>query len=108
MLFRSGQPGEAIAFTPDGTRDDRGLATADGAHRWFSLRGTAPWDAAVSGPLPPETSYILTTRQEQAPNPESRIVLGTEKDELGMPLANLRWKFTKLDKRSIRIFDRST
>jgi choline dehydrogenase-like flavoprotein len=65
-------------------------------------KGKAPQAPAAA--LPAETSYVLSTRQEQAPNPESRIVLGTEKDELGMPLANLRWKFTKLDKRSIRIF----
>ena len=31
-------------------------------------------------------------------------MLSSEKDELGMPRANLRWRFTKLDKRSIRVF----
>ena len=60
--------------------------------------------ATENAPLPVETSWVLSTRQEQSPNPESRIVLGEEKDELGMPRANLRWKFTKLDKRSIRVF----
>lgn len=60
--------------------------------------------AVPVAPLPPETSYVMSTRQEQSPNPESRIELGAEKDELGMPLANLRWRFTKLDKRSIRVF----
>ncbi len=53
---------------------------------------------------PPEVVFRMFTRQEQSPNPESRIVLGTEKDELGMPRANLRWRFTPLDKRSIRTF----
>jgi choline dehydrogenase-like flavoprotein len=48
--------------------------------------------------------FQMFTRQEQAPNPESRIELGAEKDELGMPRANLRWKFTPLDKRSIRTY----
>jgi choline dehydrogenase-like flavoprotein len=52
----------------------------------------------------PHTVYRMFTRQEQTPNPESRIVLGSETDELGMPRANLRWKFTKLDQRSIRVF----
>jgi choline dehydrogenase-like flavoprotein len=48
--------------------------------------------------------FQMFTRQEQAPNPESRIELSAEKDELGMPRANLRWKFTPLDKQSIRVF----
>ncbi len=48
--------------------------------------------------------FQMFTRQEQAPNPESRIELSSEKDELGMPRANLRWKFTPLDKKSIRVF----
>ena len=48
--------------------------------------------------------YRMFTRQEQAPNPESRIVLSEEKDALGMPRANLRWKFTPLDKRSMRVY----
>jgi choline dehydrogenase-like flavoprotein len=48
--------------------------------------------------------YRMFTRQEQAPNPESRIVLSAENDELGMPRANLRWKFTPIDKRSMRVY----
>jgi len=47
-------------------------------------------------------AYEFQTRLEQAPNPDSRITLGTEKDELGVPRANLHWALTELDKRSIR------
>jgi choline dehydrogenase-like flavoprotein len=57
-----------------------------------------------SSPPPPQVVYRMFTRQEQAPNPDSRIVLGTEKDEMGMPRANLQWRFTRIDKRSIRVF----
>ncbi|HUR60455.1 MAG TPA: GMC family oxidoreductase [Opitutaceae bacterium] len=57
-----------------------------------------------AGPVPEHVIYQMFTRQEQAPNPESRIVLSDEKDEIGMPRANLRWKFTGLDKRSVRVF----
>ena len=65
---------------------------------WQSKRPAAAY-------VPPtHVVYKLFTRQEQAPNPESRIVLSAEKDELGMPRANLRWKFTPLDKRSMRVF----
>ena len=62
---------------------------------------------AASGPRgapPPQAFYRLFTRQEQEPNPESRVVLSTEKDAMGMPRANLHWRFTPLDKRSIRNF----
>lgn len=48
------------------------------------------------------TSYELFTRIEQAPNPESRVTLDTEKDSLGMPRAALHWVLTPLEKRSIR------
>jgi choline dehydrogenase-like flavoprotein len=47
-------------------------------------------------------AYGLQTRLEQAPNPDSRITIGSEKDELGVPRANLHWRLTDLDKRSIR------
>ena len=48
--------------------------------------------------------YRLPTRAEQAPNPDSRVVLSAEKDALGMPFADLHWKLTELDQRSVRVF----
>lgn len=42
------------------------------------------------------------TRIEQAPNPLSRVTLGTERDAMGVPRANLNWALTPLEKRSIR------
>lgn len=47
-------------------------------------------------------AYQFSTRIEQSPNPNSRVTLGEEKDELGMPQANLHWELNALDKRSIR------
>lgn len=49
-----------------------------------------------------ERAYELSIRIEQAPNPNSRITLGKEKDELGVPRANLHWELTPLDKYSVR------
>ncbi len=49
-----------------------------------------------------ERAYQLNTRIEQAPNPDSRVTLGTDKDELGVPRANLHWQLTSLDKYSVR------
>ena len=46
--------------------------------------------------------YQMQCRAEQAPNPASRVVLSSEKDALGMPQADLHWKLTALDKRSVR------
>jgi len=52
----------------------------------------------------PVQEFQLFTRQEQAPNPDSRVMLSEEKDELGMPRVKLNWQFTELDKRSIRVY----
>ena len=47
-------------------------------------------------------AYQLFTRMEQAPNPDSRITLDTEKDALGMPRAMLHWELTSLERNSLR------
>jgi len=47
-------------------------------------------------------AFEFQTRLEQAPNPDSRITIGEEKDELGVPKTILHWDLTELDKRSIR------
>ena len=47
-------------------------------------------------------AYELSTRIEQAPNPDSRITLDTEKDGFGIPRTHLHWDLTPLDKRSVR------
>jgi choline dehydrogenase-like flavoprotein len=39
---------------------------------------------------------------EQAPNPESRILLGNERDSLGLRRAHIDWRFTDLDRRTWR------
>ncbi|MXW49460.1 MAG: GMC family oxidoreductase [Gammaproteobacteria bacterium] len=41
-------------------------------------------------------------RAEQAPNPASRVVLSTAKDELGCPKANLDWRLGEQDKHTLR------
>lgn len=49
-----------------------------------------------------ERGYEFQIRIEQAPNPDSRVTIGPETDELGVPRANLNWALTELDKRSVR------
>ena len=46
--------------------------------------------------------FELFTRMEQAPNPDSRITLDGERDELGVQRASLHWDLTELDKHSMR------
>jgi choline dehydrogenase-like flavoprotein len=60
--------------------------------------------AAAGPPQAVPRFFHLKTRQEQAPNPSSRVTLSTEKDALGMPRARLDWQLTELDKRSIRTY----
>jgi len=43
------------------------------------------------------TVYRLNPMMEQAPNPESRVLLGTEKDALGQCRIKLNWQLTSLD-----------
>jgi choline dehydrogenase-like flavoprotein len=47
-------------------------------------------------------AFTLHTRIEQAPNPNSRVTILSEKDELGVPKTKLNWELTELDKNSIR------
>ncbi len=49
-----------------------------------------------------DKAYQLDIRIEQAPNPNSRVTLTAEKDAFGVPLPNLNWELTPLDKKSIR------
>jgi choline dehydrogenase-like flavoprotein len=58
--------------------------------------------AGVRSGETPRRAFHLQTRQEQAPNPASRVTLSTERDEIGMPRAKLDWQLTELDRRSFR------
>ena len=86
----------------------RRVAHALDAWHTGGKKGPHPIVAALSGREPaapgPPRFYHLTHRQEQAPNPDSRVTLSNEKDALGMPRAKLDWRVTDLDKRSMRTF----
>jgi choline dehydrogenase-like flavoprotein len=49
-------------------------------------------------------TFKLLTRQEQAPNPASRVTLSGDRDPLGMPRPRLDWRLTALDRQSFRPF----
>jgi choline dehydrogenase-like flavoprotein len=45
---------------------------------------------------------VLRVQAEQAPNPDSRVTLGSSRDPLGQPVAQLDWRLTDDDRASIR------
>ena len=47
-------------------------------------------------------AFLLTSHIEQAPNPESRVTLSDERDELGMRRVKLDWRFGELEKHTFR------
>jgi choline dehydrogenase-like flavoprotein len=69
-----------------------------------AISGFGEMDKAAQATAPATLlkSYELFTRIEQAPNPDSRVTLDTEKDSLGVPRATPHWILTPLEKHSIR------
>jgi choline dehydrogenase-like flavoprotein len=53
---------------------------------------------------PDRASSVLVMRAqaEQAPNPDSRVTLGTRRDRFGLPVARVDWRPTPSDRASIR------
>lgn len=45
----------------------------------------------------PIRAYDVRLQLEQAPNPDSRVTLGQERDQLGLRRARLDWRLTELD-----------
>lgn len=45
----------------------------------------------------------IYARSEQAPNPDSRVTLGAERDRYGLPKARLEWRLSVIDKHTIRV-----
>jgi choline dehydrogenase-like flavoprotein len=46
--------------------------------------------------------YKIQATQEQAPNPDSRVMLDSERDALGMRRAQLRWQLSELDRYTLQ------
>jgi choline dehydrogenase-like flavoprotein len=49
------------------------------------------------------TNLYVITRGEQAPNPDSRILLSSKRDALGQPRADLDWRMTEIDKHTAKV-----
>src|SRR6266516_3710694 len=103
VSLEPGGPDEVAQSTFEWGTPDR-LA----AMRERDAHGNAgPPPAGLAEQPPPASAplfFHLMTRQEQAPNPASRVLLSTERDALDMPRAKLDWRLTALDRRSFRAF----
>ena len=73
-----------------------------GVRAWFhrEIRGTFERLRAHWG----KSGLYLIVRGEQAPNPESRVLLSSERDALGSLRADLDWQLCDADKHSARVF----
>ncbi|MEE8171462.1 MAG: GMC family oxidoreductase [Alphaproteobacteria bacterium] len=49
----------------------------------------------------------LIAQSEQAPNPDSRVMLIEEKDALGAPKVRLDWRLSEIDKHTLRVMTRT-
>jgi choline dehydrogenase-like flavoprotein len=67
-----------------------------------TLLGDIATAAYVNFAGAPLKSVLLTTRIEQAPNPDSRVTLIEERDQLGMRRVALNWQLSDIDKHNAR------
>ena len=84
--------------------------TRAGRALWMGTKLAANWAQRHIDPLRPwllhklgNVDISLLVRAEQAPNPDSRILLGQERDALGMRRATLDWHLSEIDKRSVSV-----
>lgn len=50
----------------------------------------------------PVDRLLLTTRIEQAPNPDSRVSLAADRDQLGLRRVRLDWRLSDVDRHQVR------
>lgn len=86
--------------------------TEAGRRLWMLTKQAAVWAHEHIDPLRPwlllKTSrreLAIVVRAEQAPNPESRVRLGEQRDVLGIPRVELDWRFTDIDKRTLQVLN---
>lgn len=77
---------------------------------WLKTKAAATALQSISDPLRPwlmhkmgKVELALSVRAEQAPNPNSRVMLDRETDALGVPRVKLDWRLSEIDKRSVAV-----
>ena len=86
----------------------RTAPTRTGRSMWKATKQLVRGYTGLTGPLHPwmmkrlnNLDLALVVRAEQAPNPDSRVLLTGEKDALGMPRVALDWKLSAIDVDSV-------
>lgn len=84
--------------------------TRGGRALWMATKVAAKWVQRRTDPARPWLlnrlglrDMALIVRAEQAPNPESRVLLTDRVDPLGAPRLALDWRMTELDVRSVAV-----
>lgn len=70
------------------------------------LRPYMKWDTNLSMNRREGSSnvvYRLSNYVEQVPNPSSRVTLADKRDALGLPMAQMDWRLSELDRHGIRV-----
>ena len=87
----------------------RTAPTRAGRSMWKATKNVVRGYTGLTGPLHPWMMKRLTgldlaivIRAEQAPNPDSRVVLNGERDATGMPRVSLDWKLSAIDVDSVK------
>ncbi len=84
--------------------------TKGGRAVWMATKKAAGWAQRRIDPARPwllhklgSVEVALLVRAEQAPNPDSRIVLTSERDATGLPRVALDWRLSEIDIRSVAV-----
>jgi choline dehydrogenase-like flavoprotein len=84
-------------------RDRRPAIGALGRHLRNVLASPPPLaDIALGRIMPRPRVLVLRAQGEQAPNPESRVRLGSRRDDLGIPVPRVTWRSTDDDFASVK------
>ena len=83
------------------TRTNRMLWHSYNRVRRFFQRHRTPF-VALANRTGRRKVYAMI-RAEQAPNPDSRVLLSDSRDALGMPRADLHWQTSEQDKHTLRV-----
>jgi choline dehydrogenase-like flavoprotein len=111
LTFAPRQPAEQVQFwgMRAYNRVKHDMAPTRGARAlWLSTKRTVGGAQKFVDPLRPwllhkigQVELALLVRAEQAPNPNSRVLLGDDSDRMGVPRVRLDWRLTDLDIHSV-------
>lgn len=99
---------QAMVMRAYATAKHKARPDRKGRMLWQTLKRTT---RAVQNAIDPARPWLMSrvgmadlaivVRAEQAPNPESRVLLSEDRDALGMPRVNLDWKLSAQDTVSV-------